>query len=94
MVFCSEDLRGELWLSEDEVLGGNLSFLLGQPESDQDRERCVILTLFWSLHSAHLRKTTRRRLPTFNAKHSIESCWVVQVHGAGVGGGGGPQRLT
>jgi hypothetical protein len=40
VVYCSAALRGELWLSEEEVLGGNLSFLLGSPNSDQDRARC------------------------------------------------------
>ena len=39
MVYCSALLRGELWLAEDEVLGGNLSFLLGSPNSDEDRAR-------------------------------------------------------
>jgi hypothetical protein len=43
VVYCSAALRGELWLSEEEVLGGNLSFLLGSPNSDQDRARYAAL---------------------------------------------------
>lgn len=39
VVYCSSALLGELWLSEDEVLGGNLSFLLGAPNSDEDSAR-------------------------------------------------------